>query len=114
MLAPFIRAGGHMRATKVLVPTILGLVVSSASFHAAPQSKTSPTIAQFLSAASPLEVVAATKVDRIAWVAYEQGRRNVYTAAAPAFAPVRLTNYMKDDGVDLTNVRISADGSTVV
>jgi dipeptidyl-peptidase 4 len=53
-------------------------------------------------------------VDRVAWIAYEQGKRNVYTAAAPAFAPVRLTKYLKDDGIDLTQVRISADGSTVV
>ena len=78
------------------------------------QSGSAPTIAQFLSPASPIEVVAARKVDRVAWIAYEQGKRNVYTAAAPAFAPVRLTKYLKDDGIDLTQVRISADGSTVV
>jgi dipeptidyl-peptidase-4 len=72
-----------------------------------------PTIAQFLSPASPVEVTAAKKADRVAWIAYEQGRRNVYTAAAPAFMPVRLTKYLKDDGVDLTEIRISGDGSTV-
>jgi dipeptidyl aminopeptidase/acylaminoacyl peptidase len=73
-----------------------------------------PTLAQFLGAASPIQVAAARTVDRLAWVAYDQGKRNVYTAAAPAFAPVRLTNYLKDDGIELTDVTISADGSTVV
>jgi dipeptidyl-peptidase 4 len=80
---------------------------------AAPQSSGAPTLDQFLGPASPLEVVAAARTDRIAWVSYERGRRNVYTAAAPAFAPVKLTNFTKDDGVDLTDVTISADGSTV-
>jgi dipeptidyl-peptidase 4 len=81
---------------------------------AAPQSANGPAIDQFLGAASPLEVVAASKADRVAWVAYEKGRRNVYTAAAPAYAPIKLTNFPDDDGVDLTEVMISADGSTVI
>jgi hypothetical protein len=50
----------------------------------------------------------------VAWPAYDEGKRNVYTAAAPAFAPVRLTNFLKDDGTDLTDVEISDDGSTIV
>ena len=50
----------------------------------------------------------------MAWVTFEEGKRNAYTAAAPAFAPVRLTNFMKDDGIDMSGVRISDDGSTVV
>ncbi|MGD0308681.1 MAG: prolyl oligopeptidase family serine peptidase [Acidobacteriota bacterium] len=81
---------------------------------AAPQTAKGPTFDQFLGAASPLEVVAAAKSERVAWLAYEKGRRNVYTAAAPAFTPVKLTNFPDDDGVDLTEVRISADGSTVI
>jgi len=73
-----------------------------------------PGYQQFLSPASPLEVVAARKVDRIAWVAFEEGKRNAYTAAAPGFTPVRLTNFMKDDGIDMSDVQVSDDGSTVV
>ena len=56
----------------------------------------------------------ARSTDRLAWIAYEEGRRNVYTAAAPDFAPVRVTTFLNDDGVDLTGVEISDDGSTVV
>ena len=43
-----------------------------------------------------------------------KGKRNVFTAVAPAFAPVRVTSFLKDDGIDLTGLRISDDGSTVV
>jgi dipeptidyl-peptidase-4 len=81
---------------------------------AEPQSGDGPTIDRFLGAASPLEVVAAARTDRVAWVAYDKGRRNVYAAAAPAYTPVKLSNFPDDDGVDLTGVTISADGSTVV
>ena len=50
----------------------------------------------------------------MAWTSFEEGKRNAYTAAAPAFAPVRLTNFMKDDGIDISGIRISDDGSTVI
>ena len=73
-----------------------------------------PRYVQFLSPDSPQEVVAAKKVDRIAWVDFHEGRRNAYTAIAPAFAPVRLTNFMKDDGIEMGDVKISDDGSTVI
>ena len=72
-----------------------------------------PRYQQFLSAASPLDVAAAKKVDRLAWTAFEEGKRNVYTAAAPAFAPVRLTSFLKDNGIDTSAIQISDDGSTV-
>jgi dipeptidyl aminopeptidase/acylaminoacyl peptidase len=74
----------------------------------------SPTIEEFLRPGTPTEVIAAKKAERIAWTAYEHGLRNVYTAAGPAFAPVRLTNVTKDDGVELSDVSISDDGGVVV
>ena len=73
-----------------------------------------PTIAQYIGTSEPLEVVSAAKADRIAWVAYDRGMRNVFTAAPPDFKAVRLTNFMEDNGVDLTAVSLSADGSTAV
>jgi dipeptidyl aminopeptidase/acylaminoacyl peptidase len=72
-----------------------------------------PTIDQFLSPASPLELTSSREADRVAWIAYERGMRNVYTAAAPDFAPVRLTRFLDDDGTDVTDVRVSDDGSVV-
>lgn len=102
-----------LRTRPVLIAAVLVGAALAARPFAATQTTPRPTIEQFLGAASPTEVVAAAKADRIAWVSYEKGRRNVFTAAAPAFAPVKLTNYPNDDGVDLTDVTISADGSTV-
>jgi dipeptidyl-peptidase 4 len=74
----------------------------------------SPAYQRFLSPASPLELVSAKKTDRIAWITFEEGKRNVYAAAAPAFVPVRLTNFMTDDGIDLSGIRVSETGSTVI
>src|SRR5579863_6120194 len=73
-----------------------------------------PLYQRFLSPASPQEVVSARKVDRVAWVDYAEGKRNAYTAAAPLFTPVRLTNFLKDDGIMMSAIKISDDGSTVI
>jgi hypothetical protein len=98
----------------VAVATVLILVATPRASQTKSPAQASPTIDQFLGASSPLELVSAKKADRVAWIAYERGKRNVYTAAAPTFAPVRLTAFLKDDGVEMTGLRISDDGSTVV
>ncbi len=72
------------------------------------------TIDDILSPGYPLDLVSAKQADRIAWIEYERGMRNVYTAAAPDFEPVRLTDYMEDDGHDLSGTQISDDGSVVI
>src|SRR4029450_6485230 len=73
-----------------------------------------PTIEQFMSPASPLDLAAAKKADRLAWMAYERGMRNVYTASAPDFKPVRLTRFLEDNGIDVTDVTVSDNGSVGV
>ncbi len=73
-----------------------------------------PAPADYISPAYPVTMAAARKADRIAWIAYDEGKRNVYVAAAPAYTPVRLTSFLKDDGVDLTDLAISEDGSVVM
>ena len=72
------------------------------------------SIEDVLSPGYPIGLVAAKAADRIAWIEYEEGRRNVYTATAPSFEPVRLTRFEADDGRDLSTLRISDDGSVVV
>ncbi len=89
---------------------LLGIRPSASAPQAPPSA---PTIQQFLSPASPQEIVSARKADAVAWASYEEGKRNVYVAAAPAFVPVRLTNTTKDDGVMVSKVQISDDGNTV-
>jgi dipeptidyl-peptidase-4 len=102
------------------MPTLTRLAVLSiaaAPFLLKPLSSApheTPFYQRMLSPASPQEVVAARKVDRVAWIDYAEGKRNAYTAAAPLFVPTRLTNFTKDDGIMMSQVRISDDGSTVV
>jgi dipeptidyl-peptidase-4 len=76
-------------------------------------AKAFPSIASILKPGLPLELVSAKKADRIAWISYEEGKRNVFTAAGPAFKAVRVTSFLKDDGIDVTQVRVSDDGSTI-
>src|SRR5438445_3248805 len=95
---------------------VIALVLSLVAFSSQRPVSTAgapPTIEQFLAPGYPTEVVSAKKADRIAWTAYEHGQRNVYTAVAPAFTPKRLTNVTKDDGVELSDISISDDGSVV-
>jgi dipeptidyl-peptidase-4 len=90
------------------------LLAATAAFTPGLQAQSGPTIRDFLSPASPLDLASAVHTDRIAWMAYEEGKRNVYTAAGPDFKPKRLTDFMDDDGTELTDVSISDDGSMIV
>ncbi|MGW8265079.1 MAG: S9 family peptidase [Longimicrobiales bacterium] len=72
------------------------------------------SVEDILSPPFPVEMVSARAVDRIAWIAFERGTRNVYTAAGPDFRPVRLTSWMEDRGQDLTDIRLSDDGEVAV
>ena len=94
----------------------LGAALAMLATALAPQlfAQAKPTIAQFLSPASPTDLVAAKTADRIAWISYDRGMRNVYTAVAPDFTPVRLTHFLKDDGIEMPEVALSDDGSTVI
>ena len=99
----------------LVVPTLLCAPIAlNAQGTARTAAHGKPTIAQYLSPASPLEMTAARKADRIAWMTYDRGMRNVYTAVAPSFRPVRLTRFLDDDGRDLTDVKLSDDGSIAV
>ena len=100
---------------RTVFPPVLALpALALAALTASPVQAQRFSIADVLSPGYPVQLVAAKDADRIAWIEYEEGRRNVYTAAAPDFDPVRLTRYEDDDGRDLSTLRISDDGSTVV
>lgn len=62
----------------------------------------------------PNELTAAATGSRIAWAFNEQGQRNIYVAEGPTFTARRLTNYLQDDGQELSNVAISPDGKWVI
>ena len=104
-----------MKRTLVVVLAVIALAGSQPRADAPAPAKAlhTPTMANFMSAGYPLELVAARKADRIAWISNDRGLRNVFTAAAPGFRAVRVTSFMKDDGVDTTQLAISDDGTTV-
>jgi len=62
----------------------------------------------------PTELCSAAKSQKIAWAMDEQGKRNVYVAEGPDFKPRRLTDFVKDDGQEITSLSISNDGNWVV
>ena len=78
------------------------------------KNKGSFTLEQVLSAPFPTDLVTAGDADRIAWVFNSEGARNVWTAAAPDYEPVRLTSYAVDEVFELQDLAITRDGSTVV
>jgi dipeptidyl aminopeptidase/acylaminoacyl peptidase len=77
-------------------------------------SSTTFTLEQIRSYPYPAELTASSTGARLAWTVNEQGRRNIYVAQGPEFAPRRLTNYVTDDGQELTSVSLSADGRYLV
>jgi dipeptidyl aminopeptidase/acylaminoacyl peptidase len=99
-------------ARRVLAAALAFVVLAGGSLFA--QAPKTFTLEQILSAPFAYGLVSAKKADRVAWLEFERGRRNVYTAAAPEFRPVCLTNFLNDDGTELTNARLSDDGAVVV
>ena len=100
------------RTTRASVGSLIVLLLALG--HAGALAQQRIAIGDYLSPGFPYDLVSARKADRVAWLAFERGMRNVYTAAAPTFTPVRLTRHLEDDGVDLTDLSISDDGAVVV
>jgi dipeptidyl aminopeptidase/acylaminoacyl peptidase len=59
-------------------------------------------------------LVASNDGTRIAFVRNVAGERVVYVAQAPAFTPVKVSNFRGDDGQELTGLRFSPDGRRLV
>src|SRR6266540_3778766 len=92
------------------------LVAFLAVVLAVPLSAQRPgfSLSQVRSYPYPTELTAATTGARIAWAVNEQGRRNIYVARGPEFTARRLTNYLLDDGQELSSVVLSPDGRYVL
>src|ERR1039458_5303989 len=72
------------------------------------------TLEQVLSAPFPSELIAASGGGKVAWLLNEGGARNIWVAAAPDFKGVRLTNYTRDDGQDMGQLRWTPDANALV
>jgi dipeptidyl-peptidase-4 len=87
--------------------------VAIATVTAQVQGQSTYGIDDILSPRFPYSLTTAADVDRIAWIEYERGMRNVYTAVPPAYEPTRLTAFLEDDGIDLQSLQVSDDGEIV-
>ena len=62
----------------------------------------------------PTELYASSKGSKIAWAIDEQGMRNIYVAEGPDFKSRKITNFLTDDGQEITSLSITDDGKWVV
>jgi dipeptidyl aminopeptidase/acylaminoacyl peptidase len=62
----------------------------------------------------PSELVASPTGSRIAWAFNIKGMRNIWVAEGPDFKARRLTDYMTDEGQELTFLEFSHDGNYIV
>jgi dipeptidyl aminopeptidase/acylaminoacyl peptidase len=84
------------------------------AFAATSAAASTPSLADILGYSFVSELTAAEHVDRIAWVETMRGVRNVWAAAGPDFRPHQVTSYTHDDGQEITRLRFSQDGATIV
>ena len=87
------------------------LLLALASPVSAQQSSISG--ADILSAPFVPELSASPAGRRVAWVANQEGKRNIFVASAPDFAARQLTTTTRDDGQDLTSMTWTPDGRTI-
>ena len=69
------------------------------------------TIADVMSAPFASSLLASPKGDQVAWLMNEQGRRNIWVAAAPAWEGRRLTAFNEDDGQEIADLCWNPDES---
>ncbi|UCG85753.1 MAG: S9 family peptidase [Gemmatimonadota bacterium] len=97
-----------------LIACALAVTLATGAASAQNTANTGFTFEQVRSYPFPTELTAAPTGSRLAWAFNEQGRRNIYVAEAPDFTARQLTDYMTDDGQELTSVSLSSDGQWVV
>lgn len=81
-------------------------------FHAHAQ-QSAITVADILSAPFVPELSASPAGGRVAWVANQEGKRNIFVATAPDFKVRQLTTTTRDDGQDVTSLSWTPDGRTI-
>ena len=85
----------------------LGLLAAAPAVPAAPPERDRLAEALALPVASGL--AGARKAERFAWIEYAAGVRNIWVAT-PGQPARRITAYAEDDGVQLSDLQLSADG----
>lgn len=103
-----------MRTATLFLAAAFAFAVAPLGAQPAPASAGPYSLEQLMSYAFPTGLVAAPQGQRIAWLANEQGRRNVWVAEAPRWEPRQLTRYDADDGRDLSALQWLPDGQRLI
>jgi dipeptidyl aminopeptidase/acylaminoacyl peptidase len=90
---------------------VSGGATGAPAAHGAPGSFTLEDVLDFPFIS---HLVAGDNEDRIAWVQTFRGVRNVWVAEAPAYVPRQISQNSQDDGLELTQLMFTPDGSHVV
>lgn len=72
------------------------------------------TLQQVLSYSFPVDLTAAPRDGKLAWVLDERGARNVWVAEAPSYKGRRLTNFTADDGQEIEQIQWLPDAKALV
>jgi dipeptidyl aminopeptidase/acylaminoacyl peptidase len=72
------------------------------------------TIDQVLSSPFPSDLTASPIGGKVAWALDAKGARNLWVAAPPEYRGRQLTNHSEDDGLEISDVRWTPDGATLV
>src|SRR2546421_5318614 len=99
-----------MRFTR---PLILSLAIALLFAFAPSSTAQSITIEQLMSSPFPSELISSKRGDKIAWVFYQQGKRNIWLAEAPGFASRQLTHMDIQNGQDVTAPIFSPNGNSI-
>jgi dipeptidyl aminopeptidase/acylaminoacyl peptidase len=87
---------------------------SPATANAVPAARGALSIDTIMQAPFVLKLSAAPARGSLAFVLKEQGRRNIYVAEPPAYSPRKITNFDKDDGVEITDLAWSKDAHALL
>ena len=98
-------------AAATIAGLLAGSLLAPGAFAAAAPT---PTLKQLLGYPYVSGLVASESGDRFAWVEDVRGVRNIWSASATDTAPRQLTQYTADDGQELTQITMSADGSELL
>src|SRR5438128_8761004 len=71
------------------------------------------TLEQVMSSPFPSELTVSRRGDKIAWAFDAEGKRNIWIAEAPSFAPRQLTQYDSDDGQELSDLVFAPSGGAI-
>lgn len=96
------------------VYAVLWIAIHCGVFCPSLNAASAPTLEQILGYRYVSGLVASEKGDCFAWVENIRGVRNIWFARASDNVPHQLTHFTADDGQELTQLKLSFDGSQLL